>query len=272
MWNLIRTIGYYLSFKLFFKPNRILSRNEGVIISKYNDVIASKREQAIHFKTALEGLYAQDETKKARLAEKSKAIAELRTKREGAQGMAKKRLAELGNDRSKAENDVQYLKCKAAFTDFSTTIEEQERQCSEIEADLQVLTKTIGQYVIQAQTIKRELDKLESEKHETVADVVAAKQAASYADSLVGITEDSTNEKLRELRAVRSEVKAAARASNELAGLDTRSQEAEFLDYASKHAASDEFDRAMGFASEVETKTESKPEAEATTDKALLPE
>ena len=53
-------------------------------------------------------------------------------------------------------------------------------------------------------------------------------------------------EELRELRDLRQKASAGARVSRELAGLDTKRAEEEFLDYAQQSEANDEFDALIG--------------------------
>ena len=63
---------------------------------------------------------------------------------------------------------------------------------------------------------------------------------------LSGISTDGSSEELQRLRQMRQELKAEARISKELAGTDTKAQEAEFLEYARKSTASSEFDSLIG--------------------------
>ncbi len=54
------------------------------------------------------------------------------------------------------------------------------------------------------------------------------------------------------MRDLRQQQKAQARVSRELAGTDTKRQEAEFLEYARKGVATDEFDKLIGLAGEAD--------------------
>ena len=54
------------------------------------------------------------------------------------------------------------------------------------------------------------------------------------------------------MRQLREEMKAKAKVSKELAGTDTKVQEAEFLDYATKNVATSEFDQLIGLAEQVD--------------------
>jgi hypothetical protein len=90
-----------------------------------------------------------------------------------------------------------------------------------------------------------------------VADIITAKQEKDIADMLTGIAQDGTSQELQNLRQLRQEVKAEARISKELAGTDTKAQEAEFLEYARSSQNNVEFDSLIGLGA----KTEAKPAA-----------
>jgi hypothetical protein len=115
----------------------------------------------------------------------------------------------------------------------------------------------------------RDLEKLRLEQADAVADVITAREEKDLADTLAGIAQDGTAEELQRMRQLRQEVKAEARISRELAGTDTRAQEADFLEFARKSELNTEFDVLIGLAKAAE-----KPAAtEAAKEKpAALPE
>jgi hypothetical protein len=86
---------------------------------------------------------------------------------------------------------------------------------------------------------------------------------------IAGISEDRHSKELEEMRELRNEQKASARISRELAGTDTRRQEAEFLEYARTSVATDEFDKLIGLAEEADAASSESAQAE---EKARLPE
>ena len=94
----------------------------------------------------------------------------------------------------------------------------------------------------------RDLDKLKEEKHDAVADILSATEERQIADMMTGLSNDRTSEELRELRELRQKSAAGARVSRELAGLDTKKAEAEFMEYAQSSDADDEFDALIGLA------------------------
>jgi hypothetical protein len=62
------------------------------------------------------------------------------------------------------------------------------------------------------------------------------------------LTNDRTSEELHELRELRQKSSASARISRELAGMDTKKEEADFLEYTQASEADDEFDALIGLA------------------------
>ena len=146
------------------------------------------------------------------------------------------------------KKDPEYLKCSAAFKDFSSTLQEKQDRAAEIEADLEQLVTNVAGHKTQIQSLMRELDKLKEEKHDAVADVMSAQEEKQLADMMTGLAEDRTGEELRELRELRNKAKANARISREVAGLDTKKAEDDFLAYAQADAAEDEFDALIGLA------------------------
>ena len=96
----------------------------------------------------------------------------------------------------------------------------------------------------------REIDKLRAESHDAVADVISSKQEKAIADTLAGISSDSTDDELRRLHDMRQQVKAEARVAKEMAGTESKAQEVEFLEYARESSSNDEFDALIGLADE----------------------
>jgi hypothetical protein len=99
----------------------------------------------------------------------------------------------------------------------------------------------------------RELDKLKEEKHDAVADVLSATEEKEIADMMTGLSNDRTSEELRELREMRQKAHANARISRELAGMDTKRAESEYLEYAQATEADDEFDALIGLSDKEST-------------------
>jgi phage shock protein A len=121
-----------------------------------------------------------------------------------------------------------------------------------LETDINDYGKRVGEHKVQLESLLRELEKLRAEQADAVADIVTAREEKDISDVLSGIAEDGTAAELQRLRQLRQEVKAEARVSKELAGTDTRSQEADFLSYARDSQSESEFDKLIGLAGAVE--------------------
>ena len=134
---------------------------------------------------------------------------------------------------------------------------EKQERISELEQDVEEYRKNISDHKIQLQQLLREVDKVKSEAADTVADVITAKQEKELAETLTGIAQDGTAEELQNLRNMRQELRAEAKITKELAGTDTKAQEAEFLEFARQSQSSSEFDALIGLASETEEKSKS---------------
>ena len=120
----------------------------------------------------------------------------------------------------------------------------------ELEADIKTLEGNVSGHKVQLQSLLRELDKISQEKHETVADMITAKEEKELLDMLTGISEDRTTKELQEMQTCGRSRKASAPSSREMAGVDTKRSEAEFLEYAAKNQADSEFDKLIGLAKE----------------------
>ena len=91
------------------------------------------------------------------------------------------------------------------------------------------------------------------EATEAVAEVITAKEETELADMLSGISQDQTSQELQEMRELRQNVRAKARISREMAGTDTKAQEAEFIEYARSVGANDEFEQLIGLADDFDS-------------------
>ena len=162
-------------------------------------------------------------------------------------------------DSGKSEDEIHanedYKRCLTAFKDFSSTLAEKQERITELDQDIGEYRKTISDHKVQLQQLLREVEKVKSEAADTVADVITAKQENELAETLAGIAQDGTAEELQGLRDMRQELKAEAKITKELAGTDTKAQEAEFLEFARQNQSTSEFDALIGLASKTEEKS-----------------
>jgi hypothetical protein len=255
-----KAVGYLLTGQVD-SARRVLDTNPHVIRAKYDTIIREKVSRIHMYKQAVAGLIAQQETKMANVKRLTEEVQNLERLKAGALAKAKQTVEGLkaaGKSDEEVKTDEDYKRCLAAFNDFSTTLTEKQDHINENERDIAGYRKTIGDHKVQLQQLLRDVDKLKAEAHDAVADIITAKQEKEISDMLSGIAQDGTSEELQGLRQLRQEVRAEARISKELAGTDTKSQEAEFLEYARTSQSNTEFDQLIGLAAKPEAKAPAK--------------
>lgn len=262
----VRALGYLLTGRID-ESRRALSTNPAVVQATYDKVIEEKTKRIHQYKEAVGAMIAQEEKKKTALKKLSEDVDRLRKLRDGAAAMARKVVERHNGNTEAIKSDPEYIKCQAAYKDFNSTLSEKEAHCKELEEDISGFEQNISGHKTQLQSLLREIDKIRGEKHETVAEMLTAKEENEIADMLSGISKDRTNEELQELRDVRDQAKATARVSREMAGVDTQRSEAEFLEYATAAESDSEFDALIGL-----TKQEQDTSTQDSTDKTRIPE
>lgn len=254
-----RALGYLFTFRIN-KAREALDLNPGVMMASYENIIEEKRKRLGQYKDAISALIAQEESKKEKLRILTDEIGKLEKLKTGAASRAKQLVDKYAGDPAAVKSDPEYLKCQSAFKDFSSTLAEKQKRVTELEADLKEMMSGIAGHKVQIQALMRDLDKLKEEKHDAVADVLSAKEEKQIADMMTGLATDRTSEELRELRELRSKASANARVSRELAGMDSKKEENEFLEYAQNTEADSEFDQLIGLSAKKEAATPAQTE------------
>ena len=247
-----KALGYLITGQID-SARRALDTDPNVIRAKYDDIIRDKTGQIQQYKQAVAGLIAQQEKKMARVKTLTEEVNKLERLKAGALAKAKQhvtKLTEAGKSKAEIQLDEDYRKCLGAYNDFNSTLSEKQDHITELEGDIEEYQKRIADHKVQMQQLLRDLDKLKTEKSDAVADVITAKHEKELADMVSGISQDGSAEELQQLRDLRQEIKAEARISKEVAGTDSKAQEAEFLEYARTSSANDEFDALVGLAEE----------------------
>jgi chromosome segregation ATPase len=264
-------VGYLLTGQVD-AARRTLDMNPHVMRAKYDEILRDKTSRIHQYKQAVAGLIAQQENKMQKVKALTEEVGRLENLKAGALAKAKQKVEELqraGKTTEQIQHDEDYLRCQAAYKDFSSTLAEKQSRIEELEADIGDYGKRIGDHKVQLQSLLRELDKLRAEQSDAVAEVITSREEKDLADTLSGIAQDGTAEELQRLRQLRQEVKAEARISRELAGTDSKVQEAEFMEFARSSQSDSEFDALIGLAASVEKPASAAPVQEKP---AALPE
>ena len=207
-----RALGYLITGRID-AARRTLSENPNVVRATYDHVIEEKKSRIQQYKDAVAGMIAQEEKKSAELKRQSEEVARLQKLMEGAAAMARKVVERHNGNAEAVKTDPEYLKCQAAFKDFSSTLAEKEARCAELEEDIKTLQNSVNGHKTQLQSLLRDLERISQEKHETVADLITAREERELSDMIAGISEDRTSRELEELRDMRQKARAEARVS-----------------------------------------------------------
>lgn len=261
---MFRAIGRYLRAIGALFTGRIdggrkkVSSDPAVVGATYDRVIREKMERIHHYKAAVAALIAQQEKKKSQLRKLSEDIERLTKLLNGSAALAKKIVDSSNGDQDAVRANPEFQKAQSAYKDFKATLQEKEGQVAELEEDVDAKENAIQGHKAQLTMLLRDLEKIREEKHATTAEMISAKEEKEIADMLSGITSDKTHADLQEMRDLRDQAKAASRVSQEMAGVDTKRTESEFLEYATAAQSDSEFDALIGLTQPEETKKDKK--------------
>ncbi len=136
-----RAVWYLMTFRVD-KASETLRMNPGVVSANYDRIIEEKRQRLNQYKDAVSAMIAQEESKKEKLRSVTEEIGKLEKLRSGAAAKAKKLVEQYNGDVEAVKRDPEYLKCQAAFKDFSSTLAEKQQRATEIDEDLKQLLPT----------------------------------------------------------------------------------------------------------------------------------
>ena len=260
------------------QARRGLDTDPHVMRAKFDEIIKDKVNQIHTYKQAVATLIAQQEKKMAKVKSLTNEVQKLENLKAGALAMAKQAVAKLqgeGKTNEVVHADPNYKKCLTAYNDFAATLTEKQDHIKDLEGDIGEYDGSIANHKINLQQLQRDIEKLKSEAADAVADVITSKEETELADMINGISKDGMAKELQNLRDLRHEMRAEARISREMAGTDTKVQEAEFLEYARSNTATDEFDALLGMAEgteSAETAASEPEQLEKTSSDSILPE
>ena len=260
------------------QARRGLDTDPHVMRAKFDEIIKGKVNQIHTYKQAVATLIAQQEKKMAKVKSLTNEVQKLENLKAGALAMAKQAVAKLqgeGKTNEVVHADPNYKKCLTAYNDFAATLTEKQDHIKDLEGDIGEYDGSIANHKINLQQLQRDIEKLKSEAADAVADVITSKEETELADMINGISKDGMGKELQNLRDLRHEMRAEARISREMAGTDSKVQEAEFLEYARSNTATDEFDALLGMAEGTEgaeTAASEPEQLEKTSSDSILPE
>jgi chromosome segregation ATPase len=224
------------------------------ISAKYDAIEREHTVRIQEVKKAVASIMGIQSGKQQRLKSLSVELEKFGRLLSGAMALAQKRVQILqseGKTPEQIQGDTEYLKCKSAFSDFSSTLEAKKEESSRLHQEVDQHERQLADYEASLQSMVRELQTIRQEKHETVADVQIAKQEKEANDLLAGISQSRTSEERLQMQQMRQRIKSEAGISRKLAGIESQKTEQEFLNYAIANDSGNEFDRIMGLAPKI---------------------
>lgn len=231
MIKLFKTVWYIITGRLN-KLAEVWGTNPYAISAEYDSVAKKQQETGSQLADAVAQIMVQQESKKV-------AYEQVVTKLEKQQRLVTGALSKLQNyveaqkKLGKTQEEITasqtYRDLSKYYSDFKSTLKEQETHKSELEKDLERLNGEVSKYEGKLKEVNREIKKIKDEKGSAIAAILSAEAEKKINNALANIGNDDSSSKLAELRGRVAKAKAEASLSSRLSGADVATQEAEFL-------------------------------------------
>lgn len=258
IWRYIKAVGALLTGGINGMRDS-LNRNRHVIAATYDEIKDDQVSRVQSMSKAVAGMIAQKERKVSKAAQLTERVAENSEMRDGALAMIEELKGqydlstEEGVAALKATED--YQEAASAFESLSDEIKDDENTIAELEISIAEDEENLAAHLAELGEMKDEVEKIQREKHDTIAAVEAAKAEKEINDLRNGISESDTGERLAQMRDMRDTLKAEVVVGRKLAGTDSKQRKAKFKKFASKRKANSEFDNLLGLGKKAETST-----------------
>ncbi|MDO8424966.1 MAG: hypothetical protein Q7T01_00395 [bacterium] len=259
MGRFFRGLWYFVSGQFIWGAKQ-LERNPAVIEAEFDSAIGKLKRRFTAAKEAVGNLIAMREKRKRDLETLTETLETHRETMDGSKALLQEVVAGLrsqGLDDAAIQQHADYLQYASAFQDAQSSADAVEADIARCEEDIKHLEQQASDYKIQLQEMQREIEKIKTEKHATIADISFATQVQQMNDALAGIGSDGVSETLASLRERRDQAKAQATLSRELSGADARVQAAKIRTAARRSRANTELAAQLGLGAKpvVETAT-----------------
>jgi len=285
MGQLSRSVGRFfrglirfVSFG-FIKMAEPLEKSPEMIGMRYEEVIADKAKTARKLKDSIGAIMAEEEIIRARAKTISEQLEELKLDRDGATAFAKERfelLISQGESQDNALQDQELREFKADIDNAVSTIEAKKSNLADLENQADHLKSRAEDYILQAQNLSHEVDKLRGERHEAEADARLSKEFDEINTALAGISDGGADHMLVDLRRDVAQIKGRAKASAKIAEVDVGARRAKLRQKARSTVGDADFLKVIGAKVDapkpVEKSAPSKEEPPKQADKPGLPE
>jgi phage shock protein A len=135
---------------------------------------------------------------------------------------------------------------KAAYAQLAEKFEQNEQRVKELETEIDQQHQAIERYKIRLLELQTQIESLNKEESETVADIISSQKIKELNDRLSGLSTDSSSKNLEAIRTARQKSKAVAKLSQELTGSEKTDLDKELQMAGSRSKHLSVFDEAVG--------------------------
>ncbi len=135
-------------------------------------------------------------------------------------------LKSIGNETNELEHKMQGAvelfkqnsdeRYKKAYTQMAEKLENNESRSKELELQISEQDKAIELYKARLQDLQKQIETLNKEEAETVADMIGSQKIKELNDRLSGLSIDSSTKNLEAIRQARQKLKSVAKISTEM--------------------------------------------------------
>lgn len=135
---------------------------------------------------------------------------------------------------------------KSAYAQLAQKYEENEQRIHTLETEIDEQQKGIERYKTRLKELQSQIDSLNKEEAETVADIISSQKIKDLNDRLSGVSQDTASKNLEVIRAARQKSKAVAKLSSELTQTEHTDFDAQLKVAGSQSKYLNAFDDAVG--------------------------
>lgn len=238
--SFFKAIGALLSGKLW-RSTKGLNENPDVVRARYQDVIKAKAQRLTTVQEAVAGLKRTLQKEASNLVMIRKEIAETEEAIAGADAFIQQRAAALkkaGKSREEALEDAEIKEHLSSKADFESSLAQMKSRETDKSNYVQTTDAQIKDYMIELRSLQRDLEETRSNMERDVADVAIASEKREVERALAGLSGDTTDSDLQQIRESVAQVKAEADVASELSGTKVTIQREKYKAAARARVAS----------------------------------
>lgn len=239
--RLIKNLFYLVTGQMN-KVSRKMEIDPTVVNETFNAELKKRQGQIQQFQTAIAEIMVITDKKQREVISLKKDIEKWTQLKSGA--ARKLGILSQGMTREEAEQNPEFVKVRADFNNFASTLEEKKTRLTDIEADIELKTKALHKHENDLRQMNAGLQRLEQEKSETKADIILAQQTKHINETLAQLGEFGHSEQLEGIRQQRETLNAEAKLASTLNATEP-DMEADYLAESGKY--SDELEGLLSF-------------------------